>query len=718
MIPYYTFDTETRGLFGKIFRWRLYDGETLTGGYSGDDAVVTLMSLPESDHVYIHNLEFDLAKLLKSGLVIDLEESRVINRAFATAKIVGGPTLHCSWHIMRSSLKSLSQSFELGQAGKLDLSKVLPTYQDGKYSDVEDFFNRVPAGDPLLNEYLDDDVISLHLILKEVIEFSGLEEKFYRIVTTPQLSMNIFKTNFKDDYEKLTSNQYSLEQEGFFRDAYIGADTQMFTPHLKGTREINGYHYDVNSLYPFVMEAYSYPSGTFREAKGRDAVTFWDMIQKKPGRYKAAIASATVIVPRKEKYPTLPTKIGGKLMFCVGEVEGTWTLPELNYALSRGAKIKDVSRVAVWKNTESYFKNFVAWAKEGKLSSRGGKRQLYKDMMNAFYGKLGMSMIRENYLPDTSENRELFIAGTPIHEYEAYGVGKFIEGFVELKRFTTPYVQPHIAAYVTAYARLELIKQIHREESLGNTVYYCDTDSLVVRNKIADEFVHEKEFGKWKLEGEIREGIYLEPKLYAEKLYEGDELVKGKGIPRRVLDSLNFGTYENMLTGVIAGEKKIKVFEGELRRRKIISGWKTGSDLDSPVTDKKTIDFSRRQKRNVDWQKNKTKPWDYALFREEEYARIELMEQISEKKSERDQWMYEHNGAPSLWWAIKHYYGGIKKTARVDYPHVPGWMIRRNGRNLDEMVGDYSALKNWGFFFDTADELYQAIIHWKNYQCP
>ena len=120
----------------------------------------------------------------------------------------------------------------------------------------------------------------------------------------------------------------------------------------------------------------------------------------------------------------------------------------------------------------------------------------------------------------------------------------------------------------------------------------------------------------------------------------------------------------------------------------------------------------------MDWEKNKSKPWDYAIFREEEYSRIELMEQISEKKSERDQWISEHNGAPSLWWAVKHYYGGVKKTARVDYPDIPGWMIRKNGRNLDEMVGEYSGLKKWGFYFDTTDELYQAIIHWRNYQCP
>ena len=102
----YTFDTETRGLFGKIFRWAAYDGQSITRGYTGTEAVVWLMGLSEEDHVYIHNLEFDLSKLLQEGLLVDLDHSKIINRSFAVAEVIGGPTLHCSWHIMRASLDS------------------------------------------------------------------------------------------------------------------------------------------------------------------------------------------------------------------------------------------------------------------------------------------------------------------------------------------------------------------------------------------------------------------------------------------------------------------------------------------------------------------------------------------------------------------------------------------------------------------------------------
>lgn len=733
-VPFYTFDTETRSLFGKIFRWRAYDGMNLVGGYTGDEAVSYLMSLPEGSHIYIHNLEFDLGKLLKSGILIDLEQSRVINRAFAVATLKTGQVLHCSWHIMRSSLKSLSKSFQLGDQGKKDLEEVLVGYVDAKgrryekrdkkgktVGDLDAFFRHIPADDPLLNEYLDYDVISLHSILSQVIEFSGLDLDFYKIVTTPQLSMQIFKKNFKDDYARLTTKNYHNEQqEYFFRDAYIGAHTEVFVPELKPINEDcpSGYHYDVNSLYPYVMENFEYPMGWFTEVEGPEAMARWNMIQKKPDKYKAAIVACTVEVPKKEKYPCLPVKVEGKLIFPVGKVTGTWTLPEIRYALSRGAKMVTVTHIAYWKETADYFRQFIGWAKAGKLTSKGGKRQLYKDIMNSFYGKLGMNLIRENYLPDTPENRECFIKEAGIHDYFIEDVGNFLEGWVKVKKFTVPYVQPHIAAYVTAYARIELMRALHRETDMGNTIYYCDTDSLVLEYPMEEEFIHESEFGKWKEENEIAHGIFLEPKLYAEKPYLPDvpETIKGKGIPRKVLDSMDFSFYEKSLEKIKNGAEEIKIFEGELRRRKIISAWKAGKDLDEEVPDAKKINFRLRQKRNMDWNGNDSKPWDFQMFLEEQFSKEQRTVEYLLRQEERDSWLSAHNGAPSLAWVIKKM-GGIKSSDRKEWTDIPAFLSRKNGLAMDEFV-DHSELHTYGFIFHSMNEFYEAVKNWRKFACP
>lgn len=740
MIPFITFDTETRGLFGKIFLWKAYDGETVTKGYSGDEASAYLMGLPEGTHIYIHNLEFDLGKLLKSGILLDLQQSRVINRAFAVATLKTGQVLHCSWHIMRSSLKSLSKSFALGGKGKMDLEEALIGYTDAKgrryekkdrrgkiVADLDSFFRHIPADDPLVDEYSDYDVISLHNIISQVIEFSGLDLDFYKIATTPQLSMQIFKKNFKSDYDRLTKeNHHNERQEYFFRDAYIGAHTEVYRPELKPINEDCpcGYHYDVNSLYPYVMENFQYPIGFFTDVEGPEAIARWNMIQRKPDKYKAAIVACTIEIPKKEKYPCLPVKIEGKLIFPIGKITGTWTLPEIRYALSRGAKMISVSRIAYWKETADYFREFITWAKEGKLNSKGGKRQLFKDIMNSFYGKLGMNLIRENYLPDTPENRAKFLKEAGIHDYWIEDVGNFLEGWVKVNKFTVPYVQPHIAAYVTAYARIELMKALHRETDMGNSVYYCDTDSLVLEYPMEEEYIHESEFGKWEEENQLAHGIFLEPKLYAEKPYyvfdpevePPKETIKGKGIPRNVLDTMDFSFYEKALEKIRNGAEEIKIFEGELRRRKIISSWKASKDLDEAVVDSKNINFRLRQKRDMDWVGNDSKPWDYKLFLEEQISKERKLLEMSQKHEERDSWISAHNGAPSLAWVIKKM-GGIKSSSRQMWEDIPAFLTRKNGIGLDEFAG-HSELSEFGFYFSDTAEFYEAVKNWRKYSCP
>lgn len=707
----YTFDTETRGLFGKIFRWASYDGKNITKGYSGTEAVVWLMGLSEEDHVYIHNLEFDLSKLLQEGLLIDLDHCKIINRSFAVAEVIGGPMLHCSWHIMRSSLDSLSQSFNLGGEAKMDLEEILPIYKEGKYPTKSDFFMHVDPNDELLNTYLDRDVISLYRILGEVREYSGLEEKFFRIITTPQLAMTIFRERFKPDYKALCQNRYSLEQESWFRTGYIGADTQMFVPEV-----YDGFHYDINSLYPYVMKSYEYPGGSFRDTSDpRMAKAVWELAHTQPHLYPHAILECNVTVPRHEKYPVLPVRTPDKLLFPVGKIHGTWTKPELDYAISRGAKITKYIRICAWRNSKDYFSRFINWCMDGKINSEGGKRQFFKDLQNSSYGKIGMNRIRESYYYDTEENRAQYIPGVPVHSYTVYGVGQFVEGFIELETFKTPYIQPQIAAHITAYARLELIKRLHAEVKRGNIPYYCDTDSLVLENPMEEEFVDPLEYGKWKLENEVEHGIYLQPKMYAEETQD-KPVIKGKGIPSAELKKLEFAHYQKWLAEIRKrnGKVAIQVYTGAKRRSKIISAWKNGTSLDIEIPDAKTIDFSKRQKRDIDWTGNKSRPWDFSDIEIPIIERQLVQQEIDKTRTERDLWRQEHRNAPSLWWVVWKKFGGVSQKD-VQRFKLPRWMQRKSGKDLDVIV---SELKYWNFIFEDGVRLADALIHWEKYRCP
>lgn len=45
-------------------------------------------------------------------------------------------------------------------------------------------------------------------------------------------------------------------------------------------------------------------------------------------------------------------------------------------------------------------------------------------------------------------------------------------------------------------------------------VVYCDTDSIMTTKDLSNNFIDNKELGKWKLEKTITKGYFCAPKLY------------------------------------------------------------------------------------------------------------------------------------------------------------------------------------------------------------
>jgi hypothetical protein len=233
---------------------------------------------------------------------------------------------------------------------------------------------------------------------------------------------------------------------------------------------------------------------------------------------------------------------------------------------------------------------------------------------------------------------------------------------------------------------------------------------MAVEQPLDSSIVDDTEFGKWKLESYIKEGIFLAPKLYAELHPEEAPTLKAKGVPKAFRDEQGFPWYRETLAGLIAGEKKFKFYSGGNRRMKIISAMKQEKDLDREVPDKKVFNFSSRQKRDVNWAKNISRPWDAKVFYDELQEYEEAKNAQAQRSEYKEIWLREHNGAPSLWWAVKKL-GGVKKSSRYS---VPRWMYRNKGITLDEMLDE---LKLWGFYFDTADDLSIALNEWQKHSC-
>ncbi len=593
-----TFDTETRGLFGDIFLLGMYDGEKFYF-LSPKEFFWKLMQYPEPVYAYAHNLDFDFSKLWKAvgGIPVSWGKTIIIHHSLVRVKIEGLNIFLCdSFKLFPSSLEKLSKDFEL-ETAKINLDDYI---KKCGFKNKDDFFKNVSPDDPILREYLKHDCMALYELIKKAISFSGLsEEEFCKCPTTPALSMKLFQRISPQEYETITNSKLSKELEDYGRNAYIGARVEVVKPVLNK----KGFHYDVNSLYPHVMKVNTYPVGKYLRYDGSMAEYAYKVF--KGGGFKHAIIQAKVYVPEDTYIPVLPFR-GDKLYFPVGRFEGYWTGEELELAEKYGAIVKVESGI-FWENGEKIFEKFIKIMEKEKIHSKGARRNFFKLIQNSLYGKFGMKREREAYY--TVDKESMLIKRGK--KYLKIKLDCDNEILVSTKKVRADYIRPHIAAYVTSYARIYLFNGIMINP---DRVYYYDTDSLVIDYELPAEMVDDSEYGKWKMEGEIQQGIFLQPKLYAELRTDGKEILKSKGLIQEYRKQTSFKTYLNILQAILEGKNEIILYEDIPARRKFISSLKLGKDVDEKVFLRKKLNLSAKQKREMDFWANNSKPLKFYIW--------------------------------------------------------------------------------------------------------
>lgn len=100
------------------------------------------------------------------------------------------------------------------------------------------------------------------------------------------------------------------------------------------------------------------------------------------------------------------------------------------------------------------------------------------------------------------------------------------------------------AAMVTSYARIH-INKIKLEN--GGTIYYSDTDSIVLDKVYFNPDWINENIGFFKLEYEVKEAYFLSNKTYCLILNNGETIIKTKGVINSSLTVDKFKTmlYEN-----------------------------------------------------------------------------------------------------------------------------------------------------------------------------
>lgn len=629
-----TLDTETYGLTGELKRIAIYDGSKVYYGYKFTDIEHILINYSSycDVHVYIHNIEFDLRKIPEvfDRSRVQWKKCLLINGKLATLSC-RDYTMHDSFKILPMPLEELSgtKGFNV-EHGKLDLWEAIKNKYGKKYKDKGDYFIRCDKDDGLYLEYLGYDVISLYEVLQKLLEISKMTlDAFVRCVSTSSLSRYIFKhgygNNFfahkgyaKSDYEMMCSYKWTddLELENCARMAYCGGRVEVFKPVLNH----KGYHYDVNSLYPYVMLYYKlYPIGKPRKLTKpllvKKFYEDWKLYHNGLG-----IIQCEVYVPP-QPIPPLPVKIT-KLTFPTGKFYGAWTYEELEYAEKEcGVEIIKFYASMHFNNTFPVFENFIGamygLKEEGNKTGNIALRTFGKLLMNVGYGYTGMRRDDKTSLDDYNKkdqyDDELIVYGD-----ESIGL---IEIMTDIK---APYIQVPIAAHVTSRARLVLLKAMRKIIDMGGNIYYCDTDSIVTDIQLPSDMVDDTRLGAWDLESEPERALFLRPKVYVETVTKEEKKkdnIKFKGVTKDTQKTLNYHFYEGLLKTLQKGDKKSVLIEkNKTVLRSIIYMQKHGIEPLYFEKRDKEMNLKTTEKRNIDYNNNKT--WAHHFDSIEDYKKF------------------------------------------------------------------------------------------------
>ncbi len=305
---------------------------------------------------------------------------------------------------------------------------------------------------------------------------------------------------------------------------------------------------DINSMYPFVMHDFDYPS---------EPVSSGPITGISPGDIPELLARGDFIVADLDinlTEPFLAVK-KEKLLFPIGRIKNAkLTSPEIEYLLESGGSILKVNSLILYKKSR-LFSSYVDFFYSLKSNAKTPvMRELSKLFLNSLYGKFGQ---RENGAIeiDESPENEMICSDQAIGSFwvisegKKYKVIKIGEKFYRITpQKPTPGNQsaPIIASAVTSYARVYLWK-LMKIAGIEN-VYYCDTDSIFTNRAGYEKleslgYIDGKQLGKLKVEG-IGDCIIRGPKDYDWIDQETGKLKRTiKGVPSSAVD-LGDGKFE------------------------------------------------------------------------------------------------------------------------------------------------------------------------------
>lgn len=387
-------------------------------------------------------------------------------------------------------------------------------------------------------QYCERDCISLFYVLQHFNEliFDKFNLNIMNYPTLSSLAFGIYRSNFlKEDEFKIPLVSGSMLQD--IKQSYYGGHTDVYKPYGRKL-----YHYDVNSLYPFVMKNYPMPVGPVKFVEGDPTHIF-------PNGRPFGFFQVEITCPENIDKPILMTRItkDGKLITTcpTGKWMGVIFSEEMYNAELYGYKFKILRGYLFHK--ANIFHDYVNVLYKIKCNTPKSDPMymISKLLLNSLYGRFGLhaeTLLSKTMVLSNEEMYEINDKITdviPLSEDKNY-VTFIAKNEIQMDNLNHMNISLPIAAAVTAYARIHMARF---KNSKKYNIHYTDTDSIIIDKPLSKSQISETELGSMKLENVYKDFVALAPKVYGGITINGDEITKVKGYKNKV----SFETLKSLL---------------------------------------------------------------------------------------------------------------------------------------------------------------------------
>jgi len=471
------------------------------------------------------NLAFDVSVIAKA-----LNDPKYqVYAVISNGRVIGAKIVKSKHTTRIIDIKNLVNVRSLSELAKMiGMEKLRHPIYLGTKEALKQYINNPHYREVMRNYALQDAKICYYAFKKLV----NTLEPYFRVTKVKQTIGGLSAHIFGKHYTHYDFPQYPDSLEEKFKMSYRGGRTEVIK---RGSNDVKVYYYDINSLYPFVMYVnrfpYNYNNGNGRFVKKSSVDLDYEGIVRALISIEHKLPPLGIKKVLEDKYE--------RLVFPEGKILSWFTYPELRYIeendYGKVEKVYEAFEFRVWCYP---FREFVKDLYGYRLKHKEDKfaYKFYKMIMNSLYGKFG-----------EYKNGELvLLTSEGIQKIKNENMNKFRK-----------YHNVVWASYITAYGRLELHKRF--KQAGFNTIYYCDTDSLITSSVLETG----ENLGELKLEG------WAEPyraTFIRSKFYIFDNTIRLRGF---TLDVSNEDIRELIRKGrnFIEQERILKPLES-LRRRK------------------------------------------------------------------------------------------------------------------------------------------------------